>query len=240
VEQLPFLTYVLDQWKLIVSVLGFGGTAIALLFAVRQYKRAEQWKRAEFVAKEMKDFFEDPKVRAALQLIDWGTRRFNLFGLHDPADKTKTRVTRALQCSALLPHTIVDPRAGSDGESETEEPSMRRFSPEEAVIRDCYDALLDGLERFESFAQSKLVTVEILRPYLGYWIDDIAAEAKDTDDAAWCACLLAYVQFYRFEGVQRLFARFGYDISVGGEIYRGFVHQAGERGPTGRLREAFS
>jgi hypothetical protein len=237
--QLHVLSYLLDQWKLGVSILGFGGTVLALFFAGRQYRRAEEWKRAEFVAKEMKDFFGDRKVAIALQSIDWGNRHANLLGLSDPADKTKTRVTRALQTTALLPHSIVDPHTGSDGESDADDPTMRRFSPEEAAIRDCYDALLDGLERFDSFLQSKLVTVKALRPYLEYWIDDIAADAGDADDAAWNACLLAYIQIYRFRGVQRLFDEFGYDIRVGGKIYEGFMAKVAEGSPARRLCEAF-
>lgn len=70
--------YSLELAKLMVSILGFAGTIITIWMAIRQYRRAEQWKRAEFVAKEVKDFENSPMVRNALSMIDWGVRRINL------------------------------------------------------------------------------------------------------------------------------------------------------------------
>ena len=84
---------------------------------------------------------------------------------------------------------------------------MRRYTPPETAIRDCFDAFLDGLERFSSYVQTGLISVSQLRPYLEYWIDDIHEIAKDDDDAAWPAALLAYIEFYRFRGVQLRSAR---------------------------------
>jgi hypothetical protein len=64
--------------KLIAQGLGLIGTFIAAVLAVRTYRRTEQWKRAEFVAKEMKEFFDNLRVQNALLLIDWGIRRIPL------------------------------------------------------------------------------------------------------------------------------------------------------------------
>jgi len=79
-----------------LKVAGFWLTLVWRL----QYRKADQWKRAEFLANEMKEFFDDPDVRNVLTMIDWGQRRVDLF--HSPdANTTKyPEVTPALQVSA--------------------------------------------------------------------------------------------------------------------------------------------
>lgn len=75
-----------------------------------------------------------------------------------------------------------------------------RFTQAEAAIRDCYDAFLDGLERFGSYTKTGLTDVASLRPYIGYWIDDISEPTSSQDDDAWNATLLTYISYYRFSG----------------------------------------
>jgi len=74
-----------------------------------------------------------------------------------------------------------------------------------------------------SYLESDLVTVEELRPYIGYWIDDIAASTDDPKDAAWTACLLTYIHFYGYQGVQALFVRFGYKIQIDQPLFKAFL-----------------
>jgi hypothetical protein len=92
--------------QLIVSILGFGGTIGALIFGLVQYKRSEQWKRGEFVAKEIKEFESSPDVRNALFMIDWGIRKINLSLLPNPSEQDLIRVTRETQWRALVPHPL--------------------------------------------------------------------------------------------------------------------------------------
>src|ERR1700759_3857493 len=96
----------LEIVKIIISILGFGGTITAIVFGLRQYKRAEQWKRGEFVAKEIKEFESNPTVRNAMLLIDWGVRRINLNLVPNPGENDYIRITRDDQWRALVPHTI--------------------------------------------------------------------------------------------------------------------------------------
>jgi hypothetical protein len=216
--------------KLVVSVVGLGGTLGAAILALRTFQRNEAWKRAEFLAREMKEFLANERVQKALLLIDWGSRRIRLLDGPSP-DHGWVRVTRSLQVRALLPHTLLNAKLGSDVETDQTSPGqiMRRYSPEEAAIRDCYDAFLDGLERFASYVKTGLIDVGELRPYLAYWIDDIHAPTKDADDAAWCAALLTYIEFYRFQGVQWLFYAFHRDIAPDSESFRSFVARMADR-----------
>jgi len=243
--------FVMDQVKLVVSVLAFGGTVWALVFGFRQYIRAEKWKRAEFLAKEMKEFFANDKISTALLLSDWGNRHIRLRALTNPGDSTLTNVTRQMQIAALLPHSVVEKTLGSDTEapsderesadqaeaqSEGDEPRLRRFTREQAIIRDCYDAYLDGLERFGSYLSTKLVTVEDLKPYLNYWIEDLVSPTTDLDDATWAACVITYANFYRFDGVRHLFEEFGHDIGPDSNIYLDFVRLIPDQALAEKLR----
>src|SRR5262245_54386451 len=99
----------------IVQGLGFIATIGAGVFALKTFRRSEQWKRAEFVADEMKEFFANKHVQRSLMMIDWDTRPITLL---DPtgSDDGTVAVTRELQVQALLPHTLVDNSgSGLDG-----------------------------------------------------------------------------------------------------------------------------
>jgi hypothetical protein len=209
------------QLELVLSAIGVGGAAVAFLIGLRQYRRAEQWKRAEFISSETKEFFANPRVGLALTMVDWSGREIPLSAVRDPADRDLTYVTREMQCWALLPHTALNRVA--PGHLEDQEAKMARAS-ENSLIRDCYDALLDGFERFGSYLKSGLVSVDELRPYIGYWIDDIAAPPANADEAAWTACLLVYIDTYGYSSVRALFAGFGYDIGLNQPLFATFLN----------------
>jgi hypothetical protein len=218
---MPHLT--IEDIKYAVKVAGAIGSLVAFGIAVSTYYRTERWKRAEFLAKEMKEFFATPRVQRAMLLIDWGKRRIQL--LEDlPAPEAIVTVDRAMQVRGLRPHVLV---VGDGSDDETMATSdvtgPDRFTHAEAAIRDCYDAFLDGLERFASYTKTGLIDVASLRPYIGYWVDDIAAPTTNRDDAAWCAALLTYISYYRFTGVLWLFKEFGRDIGPGSDIYKSFL-----------------
>lgn len=209
-----------------LTIFGLIGTVIALVFGYVQYRKADRWKRAEFLAKELKEFFDDPDVKNVLLMIDWGSRRINLLHIDDKNPERYPLVTRRLQVSALMPHTLLVSNGGSDAEGEKMSESSgsedwtSKFSVEEARIRDSYDRFLDYLERFASYVQSKLVSVKEIDPYLRYWINDIAAYTENADDAAWTCTLFSYIEFYGFSKVQDLFRRYGYGISRSEELFR--------------------
>jgi hypothetical protein len=261
-----------ETFKFILSVIGYLGALTVFFVGLSQYKRADYWKRAEFLAKDLKDFLDEERVSTALTLMDWGVRYVDL-GVKE-ADATvehrrdETLVDRALQCSALRPHTILSLTGASDSvrgfsiapasdrsvvRDTTDETAVPHsdamdttervsppdassvslpttggaaFGPEEAAIRDCYDKLLDGLNRYGNYLSGELVSVDDLEPYLGYWIRDIANTDCDSADAFWSLCLLAYIDFYAFLGVQSLFKGFDLDIGIEGTLAQTFLKQS--------------
>jgi hypothetical protein len=242
-------TDVLDYAKFYISVLGLGLSFVAGILAFQSFRRNERWKKAEFLAKEIKEFFEDTRTQRAMLLIDWGVRRVSLLS-SDEKDGGKVVVTRALQISALRPHTFLKisssnaemtiETADSDAEmsSGVVEGYRESFTPSEAAIRDCYDGFFDGLERLSSYVKTGLTDISALRPYIGYWIDDIHASTANKLDSAWSASLLTYISFYRFEGVLWLFDAFDRSIRPSSPAYLSFLKQMQDQAFASRLSKS--
>ncbi len=207
-----------DTTRLLVSILGFGGTITALLFGLFQYRRSEKWKRAEFVAKEIKEFESDPVVRNALLMIDWGVRKINLNFVPNEQFENYTEVTREMQRKALMPHSCKTVKDSEASDDDAEGP-VRGFTSVEALIRDAYDTLLDHLERFGNFVRSGLVSKEEFEPYLIYWLHSITANEGSKEDRAWRLALLTYISFYQYSGVRHLFKVHGMAIEPDGAAY---------------------
>lgn len=131
--------------KSFLELLGKFGAFVLFLIAVLKYWQSQKWKKSEFLAKEMKEFYSDPLVKKALRLVDWDSLTFNLIEGQD-----EVTVTRQMQVMALRPHALLansdSGMASSSGDSES---LLRWFNKPEVAIRDSYDAFLDGLARFE-------------------------------------------------------------------------------------------
>jgi hypothetical protein len=209
----------LQLTAVIVQAIGLCGTLIAAILALKTYRRNERWKRAEFLAGEMKEFLSNEGVQRALLLIDWGTRAIKLLDDKAP-DGGVVVVTRPMQVRGLLPHVLLRADKGSDVALSG---NGQHFSPAEAAIRDTYDVFLDGLERIASYVRSGLVSAEALEPYLAYWLNDIYVSTADPEDAAWSAALLTYIDYYHFNGVQWLFAVTNRPIDPASPRYREFL-----------------
>lgn len=169
---------------------------LVFAFGVRQYQKAQAWKKSEFVAAEVKAFLSDPMIRTALTMLDWHDRIIDLS--FDRTTTVAVRITYSTLAKIIVPHI--------------ERPS-RSFSQTEATIRDCFDKMLERLALFEHFIESNLVTVDDLKIYLDYWVRLICDETmenrpddlKEVREALW-----SFIIFYKYESVQRLFARWGY------------------------------
>jgi hypothetical protein len=162
--------------------------------------------------------------------------------LDDNAGKNgRVLVTRKMQVRALLPHTLKPLSSDAvifqtDGPLQDDE--LRRFSTAEAAIRDCYDSFLDGLETLSSYVKTDLISLDNLRPYVEYWIDDIHAPTKIAEDAAWSAALATYIAVYRYKGVLWLFDRFNRSISPNSPAFKSFLAGTEDKELAQALRKA--
>jgi hypothetical protein len=200
-----------------LALITFTVTCAAVIAGFFQYLKADKWKRAEFLAKEMHDFFNDKEIQIALTMIDWGVRDVQLGDLGD--GRKTTIITREMQISALRPHTMDHTDFSSDRVALEGEDDKINFQRVEARIRDIYDRFLDQLSQFAAYVQTGLVSRREIDPYLKYWINDIAAETQNPLEAEWTLAFFVYIHFYDFENVAWLFARYDRDISIGGTLF---------------------
>ena len=127
----------LDEFTYVVKVAGGVGSFVVFCIAVSTYYRTERWKRAKFLAHEMKEFFATVGVQRALLLIDWGERRIRLLE-NVPDDQAVIPVNRAMQVRGLRPHVLV---TGNESDADSmvvnDASDSDRFSQPEAAIRGC-------------------------------------------------------------------------------------------------------
>lgn len=183
----------LNDWKPddLLKAIALFGAAIAFTIGLVQYQRAQQWKRAEWVAQEMKSLFGDPIVQAAFLMFDWGSRRIPLYPDRKEEKDRYVPLTNETVASALMVHD--DRPAG--------------FSELEADIRAAFDRALDGLERFHSYADSGLVELRDLQPYLKYWALNLCLPRNPRPNDHRLVRLKAYMTRYGYDGALELLAR---------------------------------
>jgi hypothetical protein len=107
------------EWSLaIIAVFVFARGLI-------EYRNAQKWKRAEWVASEMKEFFQDPYVRNAFMILDWKERRLPLL----LAAPTSATVQAFEYQEGMLCHAL----------SSRSSPQERDYTDSELSIRDSFD-----------------------------------------------------------------------------------------------------
>ena len=61
-----------------IAIVGVISGIIAFCVGLWQYRREQQWKRAEFVAEQMNSFESNLKIKLALQMLDYNSRTYEL------------------------------------------------------------------------------------------------------------------------------------------------------------------
>jgi hypothetical protein len=183
----------LAQWSPdeLLKALALLGASVAFLIGLIQYRRAQQWKRAEWVAQEMKHLFSAPLVPGVLQMIDWGARNIDLYPLRETPEERVVWITDDVVAGALAPH----------------EQRPKGFTPLEADIRAAFDTWLDAVERFAAYAKAGLVSTSDLRPYLKYWADQVCRTHASDGSEDRLVALKAYMAKYGYEGALKLLER---------------------------------
>ena len=177
-----------------ISVVGIAAGLAAFVAGLRQYIIGQQWKRAEFVAAQIKEFEAYVGAGIAMTMLDWNVRTIQLFPSEEEPTKQWVNVNDKILAAALIPHT-----------------QRPNFTHEEAAIRDAFDQFFDGFERFEHYIQSCLVSPKDFQPYIGYWIEIIGNPRNERKPAEVRNSLWKYIHAY-YAPVQRFFARYGYNI----------------------------
>lgn len=157
----------------VLAVVAMVGAALGFLKAVHEWQVSQKWKRAEHLDGLIERFESEPWLRLGCVLLDWTFRTIK----HD--GKTST-ITNADLLLALRRHV---------------EDGVGRFDGNQALVRDCLDAMLGFLSRIETALGSGLIDDEPTRKHFEYWIrkmvtmDSHPVLSDDPDHSAIVAAL---------------------------------------------------
>ena len=180
------------------SGVAIGALAISIspvMLGIYQYVKAQKWKKAEFVSKEIKEFYNDFDIKRALILLDWNSNELPL--KEDEIDnKKKIHFTDDLIFSSLA----LNENKGND---------LTGFSKEEVVIRRIFDSFFGWLIMFNSYIDTKLVTVNDLKPYLIYWIQILSDANSSRKPKIVKEQIWKYIDTYGYDKLRVFCRKFG-------------------------------
>ncbi|MGE7369108.1 hypothetical protein ACQKKX_08550 [Neorhizobium sp. NPDC001467] len=209
------------SWEMATFISGcLGG-----IFGLWQYYKSNKEARARAAADELELFYSDDSVKAALRILDWtsgyipyvddaGVRDKKYFGKLDfhlalrPHRKRRNEVRSYVEAEDHYLLECLKQGANCD----------QKFSPVELYVRDVFDRFLGRLERIESLISSGVVDHKNFEENFSYWLRLIGdfkqpGDKLDHFSNKKRAALIDYIVHYEFFGVQRLFARYGKNIS---------------------------
>jgi hypothetical protein len=125
------------------------GAGIAFWIGLQQWRRGQDWQRAEQMDKFVQEFQKDELLRLAATVIDWTRREVEFRG--KPFVVTNTDALLALRNHATM----------------GDKPS---FEGKQPTLRDAYDALLSFLGRLELGISTKLIDAPPAKQYFHYWL----------------------------------------------------------------------
>jgi hypothetical protein len=159
--------------------------AVGGIWALWQYRKNQKWRETEFIAKEAKDFFENPLVIKALKILDWEARKIE-FGPCNLKTVNRDLLRKALRWE-----------------------NADEFTYDEVYIRDLFDTFFDRFGRFEQYVNSGVVSFKMVKSYFDYWGGLLTGKWPDLLDHETLECIWGFLCHYEYTDVQGFLVRFG-------------------------------
>lgn len=166
-------------------------TIIALAVFIKgliEYTKAQKWKKAEFVANQVKEFNSDANVRMAKLMLDWENREINLF-----PEKEPVIVTEGLLLGALTPESY-----------KLQGGQLVGFTEEEAKIRDIFDDFFDKIGVFNQYIEADLIRFSDIKPYIIYWLQVLNGQNENYRSEELVIQISKYLKRYGYQDVLAL------------------------------------
>ncbi|HXX17864.1 MAG TPA: hypothetical protein VEJ46_00535 [Candidatus Acidoferrum sp.] len=175
-----------------LDVMKIVGAAIAFYIGLRQYQKAQVWKRVEFVASEMKAFDADEAARAAMTMLDWSRKKIELYKYRGLDDHDMVIVDYRLVAESL------------------ETDLNKGFDKAQSAIREVFDEFLGFIERFESFLEAGVIEQQDLVPYLHYWTKMLSGNDQNHPELTKIVLpqFWRFVDFFGYRSVIRFVSRY--------------------------------
>jgi len=172
----------------ILKLVGGTGAAVAFIFGYVQYKKGQNWQKAQVLLSLIDSFEEDKCIECACQMLDWDEREVRLAG------EKPIKFKNEMLLSAL--RVPVMDTAGKN-------PTGDGFTETESVIRDCFDAFFDFLHKLYAFRRNGLLTFQDLA-YFNYWFELIHNIEEYKRVPGLKQRIFSYMRSYKFVGAEQL------------------------------------
>jgi hypothetical protein len=179
-----------DAFAGLASIFSVVGTVVAVIIffsGVRQYKKAENWKKTEFLAKLYSEFSNDPPSLHAFWMIDGDDRTI----FFEEGDAYVAYPVNLQSISNALRRYV--PRT--------------EFSALDLHIRDSFDSFFVYIEQFDRAIENGLVDKDEVIPYFTYWIGRLNSPDEDADEEKLRIKVLDYIDAIGYVHVQRFLTR---------------------------------
>ena len=153
---------------------------ITLSKAIWEYKVGQNWKKSEFLAKEMKIFFDDQRIKLVLRMLDYNKSKVKL-------ESGETVINDVDLINALQPHNL-----------------KSHFTITEMELRDLFDYFFDKLSTFNIYIESGLISDAELYLYIKYYLEILSTNKSKPEPLR--NCFQKYIEYYQFDGVKDLFS----------------------------------
>jgi hypothetical protein len=173
---------------LILKLVGVTGAAIAFIVGYIQYKKGQNWQKAQVLLSLIDSFEEDKCIECACQMLDWDEREVRL------ADQKPIKFKNEMLLSAL--RVPVMDTAGDN-------PTGDGFTETESLIRDCFDAFFDFLHKLYAFRRNGLLTFQDLA-YFNYWFELIHNIEEYKAIPGLKQRIFSFMRCYKFVGAEQL------------------------------------
>lgn len=150
--------------------------------AIIEYVKVLNWKKSEFLSKEIKEFYSDDTINLVCKLLDWNARKVELNG-------EVVKIDDNFLESALLTHR-----------------KKAKFSENEAIIRDKFDYFFDRLSYFNIYIENNLVNEKETLRYLSYYLDILVNVGRK--DEKLVKMFNEYIEYYEFTNVKSLLDKY--------------------------------
>lgn len=206
----------------IATGVGLLGTAGSALWAVLQYHRNSKDQQAERArtkavnaASEMEIFHNDDAVQSAMSMIDYCEMPDYTMPGNAMPEVPPLFINPGEFSAALRNHTDSIKSLATNPTSEKSE----LFTTNERKIRDLIDGFLGRLERIDNLIARGVIDAGDFERLFSYWLQLIGEIPQPGDtlnhfDDARRRALWQYIRTYRFDGVVRLFGRYGRAATV--------------------------
>jgi hypothetical protein len=151
----------------------------------------------EFVAQEMKEFWNQPAVAKTTLMLDYENLPVELFP-EKAADQRSVRVDEALIIDALVVR------------------QKRGLSEVEVAVRHAFDQFFAHLERFDQYVESGLVRYADFHAYLRYWLGILANADSGLKSERLVSAVRDFLVAFEYRGVLRLFDRYKAQMAAEG------------------------